>query len=88
MTEKRQSYRNVKGEDTILVNRTQMNADYRDFKYTELTERNIKIFYKVYNKLGYGFPEKVYENVMMLEIFSACICEIGVPIFNNIIGRR
>ncbi|WKZ19042.1 MAG: GxxExxY protein [Candidatus Jettenia sp. CY-1] len=27
----------------------------------------MKIFYKVYNKLGYGFPEKVYENAMMLE---------------------
>ncbi|TLD40857.1 MAG: hypothetical protein JETT_2876 [Candidatus Jettenia ecosi] len=27
----------------------------------------MKIFYKIYNKPGYGFPEKVYENAMMLE---------------------
>ena len=44
-----------------------MNADYQDFKYKELTEKIIKIFYEVYNKLGYGFLEKVYENAMMIE---------------------
>ena len=44
-----------------------MNADYQDFKYKELTEKIIKIFYEVYNALGYGFLEKVYENAMMIE---------------------
>ena len=44
-----------------------MNADYQGFKYQELTEKIINIFYKVYNKLGYGFLEKIYENAMMLE---------------------
>jgi len=43
-----------------------MNADYKDSKYKELTEKIIEIFYKVYNNLGYGFLEKVYENAMML----------------------
>jgi len=38
-----------------------------DYKYKELTEKIIKIFYKVYNNLGYGFLEKVYENAMMLD---------------------
>jgi GxxExxY protein len=38
-----------------------------DFQYKELTEKIIKIFYSVYNKLGYGFLEKVYENAMMIE---------------------
>jgi GxxExxY protein len=38
-----------------------------DIKYKELTEKIIKVFYKVYNKLGYGFLEKVYENGMMIE---------------------
>ena len=45
-----------------------MNADYQDFQYKELTEKIIKIFYDVYNKLGYGFLEKVYENAMMIEV--------------------
>jgi len=44
-----------------------MDADYHDFKHKELTEKIINIFYRVYNKLGYGFLEKVYENPMMIE---------------------
>ncbi len=32
-----------------------MNTDLQDLKYKELTEKIIKIFYRVYNKLGYGF---------------------------------
>ena len=36
-----------------------MNANFQDFKYEDLTEKIIKIFYEVYNKLGYGFLEKV-----------------------------
>ena len=41
-----------------------MHADNPDFKYTELTEGSIRIFYQVYNKLGYGFLEKVYANAI------------------------
>jgi len=44
-----------------------MKTDYEDIKHKELTERIINIFYKVYNKLGYGFLEKVYENAMLRE---------------------
>ena len=36
-------------------------------KYEELTEKIIGIFYKVYNCLGYGFLEKVYENALAIE---------------------
>jgi GxxExxY protein len=45
-----------------------MNADFQDFKYKEVTDLIIKIFYRVYNKLGYGFLEKVYENAMQIEL--------------------
>ena len=44
-----------------------MNTDYQDIKHKKLTEKIIKIFYKVYNTLGYGFLEKIYENAMMIE---------------------
>ncbi|BBO67296.1 hypothetical protein DSCA_12260 [Desulfosarcina alkanivorans] len=37
-------------------------------KHQALTEEIIKIFYRVYNALGYGFLEKVYENAMMIEL--------------------
>ena len=44
-----------------------MNTKQKDFKHSELTEKIIKIFYKVYNRLGYRFLEKVYENALMIE---------------------
>jgi GxxExxY protein len=37
-------------------------------KHEEITEKIIKAFYKVYNTLGYGFLEKVYENAMFIEL--------------------
>lgn len=36
--------------------------------HSDLTERIIRSFYTVYNTLGYGFLEKVYENAMVLEL--------------------
>jgi GxxExxY protein len=42
-------------------------------KHKELTEKIIKIFYNVYNTLGYGFLEKIYENAMMIEFRKAVI---------------
>lgn len=41
---------------------------YDNFKHTDLTEKIIKAFYNVYNTLGFGFLEKVYENAMFLEL--------------------
>jgi len=37
-------------------------------KHADLTRRIIGAFYKVYNTLGYGFSEKVYENALVLEL--------------------
>ncbi len=37
-------------------------------KHEELTQQIIKVFYIVYNILGYGFPEKVYERAMAIEL--------------------
>lgn len=41
-----------------------------NYKHSELTEQIIKAFYKVYNTLGYGFLEKVYENALFIELES------------------
>lgn len=38
--------------------------------FEETTEKIIKAFYKVYNTLGYGFLEKVYENALFIELMS------------------
>lgn len=38
--------------------------------HKELTESIIKVFYDVYNELGFGFLEKVYQNSLYLELKS------------------
>jgi GxxExxY protein len=38
------------------------------YKHQDLTKEIINAFYKVYNTLGYGFLEKVYENALGLEL--------------------
>jgi GxxExxY protein len=40
-------------------------------KHKELTSKILKAFYHVYNALGYGFLEKVYENALLLELGKA-----------------
>jgi GxxExxY protein len=37
-------------------------------KSRHITDRILKTFYAVYNELGYGFLEKVYENAMVIEL--------------------
>jgi len=69
-----------------------MNADIQDYKYKELTEKIIKIFYYVYNQLGYGFLEKVYVNALLIELkktgISAAV-EYPIKVFydNVVIGE-
>ena len=36
--------------------------------HQELTDKIIKAFYTVYNTLGYGFLEKIYENTLVIEL--------------------
>ncbi len=37
-------------------------------KHSEITEKIIRAYYKVYNTIGHGFLEKVYENSMIIEL--------------------
>ena len=43
-------------------------APSQNMKHQHLTDKIISIFYQVYNNLGYGFLEKIYENAMMIEL--------------------
>jgi GxxExxY protein len=59
---------------------------------SKLTEEIIRVFYTVYNKLGYGFLEKVYENAMMIEFARAGLpataqSPISVIYDGNVIGE-
>ena len=40
----------------------------QNYKHSQITEEIIRCFYKVYNSLGFGFLEKVYENAMIKEL--------------------
>ena len=47
----------------------------------DLTDQIIKIYYQVYNELGYGFLEKVYERAMVISLKKADLyCANQVPI--------
>jgi GxxExxY protein len=37
-------------------------------KYQDLTEKIIGCAYRVYNKMGFGFLESVYENCLIIEM--------------------
>ena len=37
-------------------------------QHSELTEKIIACAYKVYNKMGYGYLESVYEKCMLIEL--------------------
>lgn len=37
-------------------------------KHNEITDKIIKAFCQVYNTLGHGFLEKVYENALIIEL--------------------
>jgi GxxExxY protein len=58
------------------TNRTRLNTDHKEGKCRVLTEGIIKVFYKVYNTLGYGFLEKVYENSLIIELKKAGIAAV------------
>ena len=49
--------------------------------YKNKTDLILKGFYNVYNSLGFGFLEKVYENAMLIELTElGLFCERQKPI--------
>ncbi len=50
-------------------------------KYEELTEKIIGCAYKVYNQMGFGFLESVYEKCLLIELRKAGLsAESQIPI--------
>jgi GxxExxY protein len=52
-----------KGESTM-----NMKDKSDELLHKEITDQILKAFYKVYNTLGYGFLEKVYESALAIEL--------------------
>ena len=68
------------------------NGTSKKYEHSELTERIIKAFYKVYNTLGSGFLEKVYENALAIELRNAGFkveqqAKIDVYYFDKLVGE-
>ena len=59
------------------------------FRHAELTEAIIGCFYEVYNELGFGFIESVYENSLCLALRSRDLIvhqQIAIPVYFR--GRK
>jgi len=49
--------------------------------HEDITNQIIRAFYKVYNTLGYGFLEKVYQKAMLIELRKMGLeCQEEFPI--------
>ncbi len=62
-----------------------------NYLHSNITGLILKAFYNVYNTLGYGFLEKVYEHAMMIELKKIGLqCQNQYPIEvyydDNLIG--
>jgi GxxExxY protein len=68
---------------------TQVDANKLRFKHQELTRKIIGVFYEVYNELGHGFLESVYEAAMLIALREAGLkVETQVPIGVYFRGNR
>jgi GxxExxY protein len=55
-----------------------------NYKHSDITSLIIKAFYNVYNQLGYGFLEKVYENALLIELRKLgleCIAQFPIEVY-------
>lgn len=63
-----------------------------EYKYSDITRQIIGAFFDVYNNLGYGFSEKIYENSMMIELRKRdfrLVQQASIPVFyeGQLIGQ-
>ncbi len=66
-----------------------MNSDR--FKYKEITDIILRSFYEIYNELGDGFLESVYENALYIVLTGYGLCverqkDISVFFRGKVIG--
>ena len=67
----------------------QKQVDKPIFKHQELTRKIIGVFYDVYNELGHGFLESVYQAAMLMALREAGLkVETQVPIAVYFRGNR
>lgn len=65
------------------MNGPQMTTDKHGFKHSEITDKIIKVFFEVYNELGHGFLDSVYERSLEIALTSLRlkVCrQIQIPV--------
>ena len=68
----------------ILGMEIKMNKYTVGFKHVQLTEKIISVFYEVYNELGFGFLESVYEQAMCIALRQAGLhveCQVPIKVY-------
>ena len=61
-----------------------MDTDKHGFKHKDITDKIIRVFYEVYNELGHGFLESVYERSLEIALNSLDlkVCrQIQIPVW-------
>src|SRR2546425_8827129 len=56
-----------------------MDTDKHGFKHSAITDKIIRVFFEVYNELGHGFLESVYERSLEIALNS-----LGLRVFRQI----
>jgi GxxExxY protein len=61
-----------------------MNTDAHGLKHRELTGQIIRVFYEVYDELGHGFLESVYQKCLGISLREAglMVCSpVAIPVW-------
>jgi GxxExxY protein len=70
--------------NVIGTRMTRIGRIMADLLYKDISDRVLRAFYTVYNTLGYGFLEKVYEKAMLIELNAMnlyCECQKPVKVY-------
>ena len=73
----------------ITTSLPRIHADQHGLRHKELSEKLIGIFFDIYNELGHGFLESVYEEAFSVELADAGIFfqrQLALPVWFR--GRR
>jgi GxxExxY protein len=67
-----------------IVMTTIMSPSQKSILHDDLTDKILGVYYQVYNELGYGFLESVYEAAMRIALQAAgltVVTQVSVPVW-------
>jgi GxxExxY protein len=75
-----------------MMSDTQRESDPSPFKHVDITDKIIRVFYEVYNELGFGYLESVYENALVIALGAnglAANQQVAIPVWfrEHVVGK-